>query len=253
LVIRAYLNQLTRSEFFTVMALGMSTVAGSVMILFAVLLDSVLDDVVGHIVGASMINAVGALYLSRLFVPETQTVADSSSQIELQYSSSMDALTRGTQDGLAMAVNVGAMLLVLISFVALGNMILAGLTGEETITIQSLLGFVFAPLAWLIGIPWDQAGAAGSLLGTKVVLNEIIAYVEFAANIDNFSEHSRLIMLYTLCGFANIGSLGILLGGLTILVPERKEEFLIIAPKSVLCGTLVNLITGAIVGLVFLI
>lgn len=253
LVIRAYLNQLTRSEFFTVMALGMSTVAGSVMILFAVLLDSVLDDVVGHIVGASMINAVGALYLSRLFVPETQTVADSSSQIELQYSSSMDALTRGTQDGLAMAVNVGAMLLVLISFVALGNMILAGITGEDTITIQSLLGFVFAPLAWLIGIPWDQAGAAGSLLGTKVVLNEIIAYVEFAANITTFSEHSRLIMLYTLCGFANIGSLGILLGGLTILVPERKEEFLIIAPKSVLCGTLVNLITGAIVGLVFLI
>jgi CNT family concentrative nucleoside transporter len=253
LVIRAYLNQLTRSEFFTVMALGMSTVAGSVMILFAVLLDSVLDDVVGHIVGASMINAVGALYLSRMFVPETQTVANSSSQIELQYSSSMDALTRGTQDGLAMAVNVGAMLLVLISFVALGNMILAGATGDDTITIQSLLGFVFAPLAWLIGIPWSEAGAAGSLLGTKVVLNEVIAYVQFAANTDAFSEHSRLIMLYALCGFANVGSLGILIGGLTILVPERKEEFLSIAPKSVLCGTLVNLLTGAIVGLVFLI
>jgi CNT family concentrative nucleoside transporter len=253
LVIRAYLNQLTRSEFFTVMALGMSTVAGSVMILFAVLLDSVLDDVVGHIVGASMINAVGALYLSHLFVPETQTVANSSSQIELQYSSSMDALTRGTQDGLAMAVNVGAMLLVLISFVALGNMILAGATGDDTITIQSLLGFVFAPLAWLIGIPWSEAGAAGSLLGTKVVLNEVIAYVQFAANTDAFSEHSRLIMLYALCGFANVGSLGILIGGLTILVPERKEEFLSIAPKSVLCGTLVNLLTGAIVGLVFLI
>lgn len=253
LVIRAYLNQLTRSEFFTVMALGMSTVAGSVMILFAVLLDSVLDDVVGHIVGASMINAVGALYLSHLFVPETQTVANSSSQIELQYSSSMDALTRGTQDGLAMAVNVGAMLLVLISFVALGNMILAGATGDDTITIQSLLGLVFAPLAWLIGIPWSEAGAAGSLLGTKVVLNEVIAYVQFAANTDAFSEHSRLIMLYALCGFANVGSLGILIGGLTILVPERKEEFLSIAPKSVLCGTLVNLLTGAIVGLVFLI
>jgi len=253
LVIRAYLNQLTRSEFFTVMALGMSTVAGSVMILFAVLLDSVLEDVVGHIVGASMINAVGALYLSRLFVPETQTVLDSSSQIELKYNSSMDALTRGTQDGLAMAVNVGAMLLVLISFVALGNLILAGVAGDDTITLQSLVGFVFAPLAWLIGIPWDQAEAAGSLLGTKIVLNEVIAYVDFAANTEVFSEHSRLIMLYALCGFANIGSLGILLGGLTILVPERKTEFLSIAPKSVVCGTLVNLITGAIVGLVNLI
>ena len=253
LVIRAYLNQLTRSEFFTVMSLGMSTVAGSVMILFAALLDPVMEDVVGHIVGASMINAVGALYLSRLFVPETQRISDSATKIELQYSSSMDALTRGTQDGLAMAVNVGAMLLVLISFVALGNMILAGLAGDDTITIQSLLGAVFAPLAWLIGIPWAEAGNAGSLLGTKVVLNEIIAYVEFAAMSEAFSAQSQLIMLYTLCGFANIGSLGILLGGLTILVPERKTEFLSIAPKSVLCGTLVNLITGAIVGLVFLI
>ena len=251
LVIRAYLRQLTRSEFFTVMALGMSTVAGSVMILFAALLGPIIDGVAGHIVGASMINAVGALYMARLFIPETQSLVASDSNIELKYSSSMDALTRGTQDGLAMAVNIGAMLLVLISFVALGNMILASVIGSETTTIQSLLGLVFAPLAWLIGIPWAEAGAAGSLLGTKVILNEIIAYVEFVEGADVFSEHSRLIMLYALCGFANIGSLGILLGGLTILVPERKDEFLSIAPKSVLCGTFVNLVTGAVVGLVF--
>jgi CNT family concentrative nucleoside transporter len=253
MVIRAYLSQLTRSEFFTVMSLGMATVAGTVMILFAALLGDILDGVVGHIVGASMINVIGALYLSRLFIPETQTIEIASSDISLSYDSSMDALTRGTQDGLAMAVNIGAMLLVLISFVALGNMILGGFTGTETLTIESILGFLFAPLAWLIGIPWEHAGLAGSLLGTKVVLNEVMAYVQFAASADLFTEHSRLIMLYALCGFANIGSLGILIGGLLVLVPERKNEYLSIAPKSVVCGTLVNLITGAIVGLVSLV
>ena len=240
MVIRAYLSQLTRSEFLTVMSLGMATVAGTVMILFAALLGDILDGVVGHIVGASMINVIGALYLSRLFIPETQTIEIASSDISLSYDSSMDALTRGTQDGLAMAVNIGAMLLVLISFVALGNMILGGFTGTETLTIESILGFLFAPLA-------------GSLLGTKVVLNEVMAYVQFAASADLFTEHSRLIMLYALCGFANIGSLGILIGGLLVLVPERKNEYLSIAPKSVVCGTLVNLITGAIVGLISLV
>ena len=253
LVIRAYLSQLTRSEFFTVMCLGMSTVAGSVMILFAALLGGVMDGIAGHIVGASMINAVGAIYLSRLFIPETKEVDISFAELELKYDSSMDALTQGTQDGMAMAVNVGAMLLVLISFVALGNIILAALTGNEALTIQSILGFVFAPLAWLVGIPWSEAGVAGSLLGTKVVLNEIMAYVQFSASAGVFSEHSRIIMLYALCGFANVGSLGILLGGLSVLIPQRKQEYLVIAPKSLLCGTLVNLLTGAIVGLVYLI
>ena len=253
MVIRAYLAQMTRSEFFTVMALGMSTVAGTVMILFASLLGELFDGVVGHIVGASMINAVGALYLSRLFIPETQTIETKTSSLDLEYQSSMDALTKGTQDGLAMAVNIGAMLLVLISFVALGNMILAGVTGNDAWTFEAILGMAFAPLAWLIGIPWSEAGPAGALLGTKVVLNEVIAYVQFSANADLFSEHSRMIMLYALCGFANLGSLGILLGGLSVLVPERKSEYLVIAPKSVVCGTLVNLITGAIVGLVYLI
>lgn len=253
LVIRAYLRELTRSEFFTIMTLGMSTVAGSVMILFATLLSNVMEGIIGHIVGASLINVVGALYLSRLFIPETQSNQIAADKVELKYESSMDALTRGTQDGLAMAVNIGAMLLVLISFVALGNMMLSAVTGNEETTFQALLGFVFAPLAWLIGIPWAEAGLAGSLLGTKVVLNELMAYIQFSANADMFSAHSRLILLYALCGFANLGSLGILLGGLSVLIPERKTEYLTIAPKAVVCGTLVNLITGAVVGLVYLI
>ena len=152
-----------------------------------------------------------------------------------------------------MAVNIGAMLLVLISFVALGNIILSGVTGDQTLTFELILGKLFAPLAWLIGLPWSEAGSAGALLGTKLVLNEVIAYVQFSASAELFSERSQMIMLYALCGFANLGSLGILLGGLSVLVPERKNEYLVIAPKSVVCGTLVNLITGAIVGLVYLI
>ena len=253
MVIRAYLTQMTRAEFFAVMALGMSTVAGSVMILFAALLGDLIDGVVGHIVGASMINAVGALYLSRLFIPETQVIETDKLVLTLKYESSMDALTKGTQDGLSMAVNIGAMLLVLISFVALGNMILSGVTGDQALTFELILGKLFAPLAWLIGLPWSEAGSAGAFLGTKLVLNEVIAYVQFSASAELFSERSQMIMLYALCGFANLGSLGILLGGLSVLVPERKSEYLVIAPKSVVCGTLVNLITGAIVGLVYLI
>ena len=253
MVIRAYLTQMTRAEFFAVMALGMSTVAGSVMILFAALLGDLIDGVVGHIVGASMINAVGALYLSRLFIPEKQVIETDKLVLTLKYESSMDALTKGTQDGLSMAVNIGAMLLVLISFVALGNIILSGVTGDQTLTFELILGKLFAPLAWLIGLPWSEAGFAGALLGTKLVLNEVIAYVQFSASAELFSERSQMIMLYALCGFANLGSLGILLGGLSVLVPERKNEYLVIAPKSVVCGTLVNLITGAIIGLVYLI
>ncbi len=251
LVIRAYLAGLTRSEFFTVMTLGMSTVAGSVMVLFASILDGILPGIIGHILGASMLNMIGAIYISRLLIPETEETASGQSSIDLAYSSSMDALTQGTKDGLSLAVNVGAMLLVLVSFVALLNILLGNFViGGQGVSIEQLLGWCFAPIAWLIGIPWSEAVPAGALLGTKLVLNELVAFIQLAQNSDLFSPQSRLILLYALCGFANIGSLGILLGGLAVLVPERKEEYLKIAPRSVLSGTMVTLVTGAIVALV---
>ena len=251
LVIRAYLAGLTRSEFFTVMTLGMSTVAGSVMVLFASILEGVLPGIIGHILGASMINMIGAIYISRLLIPETQDTQSDDSRIDLTYSSSMDALSQGTKDGLSLAVNVGAMLLVLVSFVALANILLSNfIINGESFSIEQLLGWFFAPIAWLIGIPWSEAMPAGALLGTKLVLNELMAFIQLAQNSELFSPQSRLILLYALCGFANIGSLGILLGGLAILVPERKEEYLKIAPRSVLSGTVVTLVTGAIVALV---
>ena len=251
LVIRAYLAGLSRSELFTVMTLGMSTVAGSMLVLYASILQGLIPGIVGHIITASLINIVGAIYLSRLMIPEQASAVSSDLAVDMGYISTVDALTRGTRDGLMLAVNVGAMLLVLISLVALVNGLLSVITVfDAPMSIERALGWLFAPAAWLLGIPWSEAPAAGTLLGTKLALNELIAYIQLAQQGDGFAPATRQILLYALCGFANLGSLGILLGGLAILVPERREEVLAIAPRSIISGTLVTLNTAALVGLV---
>ena len=253
LVIRAYLARLSRSELFTVMTLGMSTVAGSMLVLYASILQGLIPGIVGHIITASLINIVGAIYVSRLMIPEDSAAVSSDSAVDMGYISTVDALTRGTRDGLMLAVNVGAMLLVLISLVALVNGLLSGISVfDGPMSLERGLGWLFAPAAWLLGIPWSEAPSAGTLLGTKLVLNELIAYIQLVQQGDNFSPASQQILLYALCGFANLGSLGILLGGLAILVPERREEVLEIAPRSIVSGTLVTLISAALVGLVSL-
>ncbi len=250
LVIRAYLRNLSRTEYFTVMTFGMSTVAGSVMILYASVLKDMLPGVVGHILSASLLNIIGAIYVARIMYPAPTEAATHVDADSLGYDSFMDAVTRGTTDGLNLAVNVGAMLLVLISLVAITNGLLGWLPfADGELTLQSLLGWVLSPIAWLIGIPWADATQAGALLGTKFVLNELVAYIDLASIQHDLAPESRLILLYALCGFANFGSLGILLGGLHILVPERRQETLKIAPKSLISGTIVTLISGAIVGL----
>ena len=251
LVIRAYLAGLSRSELFTVMTLGMSTVAGSMLVLYASILQGLIPGIVGHIITASLINIVGAIYVSRLMIPEQSAAVSSDLAVDMGYISTVDALTRGTRDGLMLAVNVGAMLLVLISLVALVNGLLSVITvADAPMSLERALGWLFAPAAWLLGIPWSEAPAAGTLLGTKLALNELIAYIQLAQQGDGFAPATRQILLYALCGFANLGSLGILLGGLAILVPERREEVLAIAPRSIISGTLVTLITAALVGLV---
>jgi CNT family concentrative nucleoside transporter len=253
LVIRAYLKNLSRSELFVVLTCGMSTVAGSIMVLYANVLGPVIDGALGHILIASVINVIGAVVIARIMIPSELTTEGGDLADALDYHSVMDAVTRGTADGLRLAVNVAAMLIVLISLVALVNAILAPIViGEDSLTLQRALGWVFAPIAWLIGIPWVESLQAGSLLGTKVVLNELVAFIELAALEEDFSAHSRLIMTYALCGFANFGSLGIMLGGLTTLIPERRELILELAPKSLISGFLVTCVTGAIVGLVSL-
>ena len=250
MIIRAYLTKLTRSEFFTVMTCGMSTVAGSVMIIYANTLSEIIPGAIGHIVVGAVLNIVGAIYVSRLIVPEDSTPTHSDKFEDLGYSSTMDAITRGTQDGLKLALNIGGMLLVIISLVALVNGVLGLLEiSGEPLSLQRMLGWLFSPLAWLIGVPWSEAHLAGNLMGSKIVLNEMIAFIELAALGNDLSENSRLVLLYALCGFANFGSLGILIGGLSTHVPERKKDYLSLAPKSLISGNVVTFITASLVGL----
>ena len=250
MIIRAYLTKLTRSEFFTVMTCGMSTVAGSVMIIYANTLSDIIPGAIGHIVVGSVLNIVGAIYVSRIIVPEDSTPTSTDKFEDLGYSSTMDAITRGTQDGLKLALNIGGMLLVIISLVALVNGVLGLLEiSGEPLSLQRMLGWLFSPLAWLIGVPWSEAHLAGNLMGSKIVLNEMIAFIELAALGNDLSENSRLVLLYALCGFANFGSLGILIGGLSTLVPERKADYLSLAPKSLISGNVVTFITASLVGL----
>ena len=255
LVIRAYLERVSRSELFTVMTCGMATVAGSIMVLYANVLLDVIPGALGHILAASVLNVVGAVVLSRVFIPGEVSPARVQAEQSLSYSSTMDAITRGTGDGLRLAVNVGAMLVVLVSLVALVNQLL-GLVQvyDAPLTLERLLGWAFAPVAWLIGIPWQDAQAAGALLGSKLVLNELVAFLQLAGlGEGDLSAPSRLVMMYALCGFANFGSLGIMLGGLTTLVPERRGEILNLGLKSLMLGTIVNLNTGAVVALTSLV
>ncbi|MDZ7825902.1 MAG: nucleoside transporter C-terminal domain-containing protein [Gammaproteobacteria bacterium] len=199
-----------------------------------------------------MISAPAAILFGLIMVP-AEAGTDSGSAVSVHYDSTMDAVTRGTGDGIRLVANVLAMLVVFVALVALVNMVL-GIAPEiagEPLTLQRLLGWLFAPVAWLIGIPWAEASTAGSLLGTKLVLNELIAYLDLAAlPADALSGRSVLILAYALCGFANLGSVGILVGGLLAMVPERRPEILALAPRSLISGTLATLTTGAVVGLV---
>ena len=250
LVIRAYLKSLTRSELFVVITCGMSTVAGSIMALYAIILTPVIDGALGHVLIASVINVVGAVMIARIMIPEqAQTGGDLAAA--LRYESIMDAISRGTTDGLRLVANVAATVIVLVSLVALGNYALGALTVfGEPLALERITGWALAPIAWLIGVPWAEATQAGALLGTKVILNELIAYLQFAESGANLSAQTRIILTYALCGFTNFGSFGILIGGLGVLVPERRGELLRLAPRTLIAGTLVSCLTGAVAGLV---
>ncbi|MDA1075713.1 MAG: nucleoside:proton symporter [Proteobacteria bacterium] len=255
LVVRAYLAKMSRSELFTLMTCGMSTVAGSIMVLYATQLAGVVDGALGHILAASVLNVIGAVAISRIMIPPGPDVVAEDVADTLSYSSNMDAITRGTTDGLRLAVNVGAMVIVLVSLVALVNGLLGVIEiAGAKLTLERAMGWAFSPIAWLMGIPWSEAITAGALLGTKLILNELLAYIQMSGLSDaDLGERSRLIMTYGLCGFANFGSLGIMLGGLSTLVSERRSELLELGPKTLISGTIVTCVTGAIVGAVSLI
>lgn len=253
LFIRPYMAKLTRAELFIVMTGGMAGIAGTVLVLHATILKPLIPDVAGHLLIASVLGAPAAILISELMVPETQ---DGGTQGELEdpppvAASTMDAVTKGTTVGLELLLNIVAMLLVLVALVHLANALLSLVPeiGGAPVTLQRALGLIMAPVCWLMGLPWTEAVTAGELMGIKTILNEFIAYVELSKlPPDALSERSRLIMLYALCGFANFGSLGIMIGGLTAMAPERRDEIVALGPRTIVSGTLATCVIGAIVG-----
>lgn len=252
LFIKPYLNRLTRSELFMVMTGGMAGIAGTVFVLYAALLRPVIPEASAHLLVASVLSAPAALLIARLIVPETAkfTKADDAS-IGPVANSSMDAIVRGTQSGLELYLSILASLIVLVALVWISNAILGALPDVfgSALSLQRILGWIMAPITWLMGVPWSEAAAAGQLMGVKTVLNEMLAYLEMAAAPrDVMSDRTRLIMTYALCGFANFASLGIMITGLGAMAPERRDDILSLGGKSLLSGTLTTCLLGAIAG-----
>jgi CNT family concentrative nucleoside transporter len=253
LFIRPYLASLTRSELFIVMTGGMAGIAGTVLVIYATILGPLIPDAAGHLVVASVLGAPAAILISLIMVPETSEkrtggVLAADGPVA---SSTMDAIVRGTAAGLELLLNICAMLIVLIALVHLVNAIIGLLpdVAGAPITLQRLLGIVMAPVTWLMGVPWAQAPTAGSLMGIKTILNEFIAYVELSkVPAGALDERSRLIMLYAMCGFANFGSLGIMIAGLATMAPERRGDVISLGGKSIVSGTLATCLMGAMVG-----
>jgi CNT family concentrative nucleoside transporter len=248
MLVRPYLGGLSRPDLFVVMTAGLATVSGNTMVLYAIFLDGVVPDPIGQLLTASVISAPAAVLVARLMLPAQGSETEPPPPAERAYSGSMEALARGTADGLAVMLGVIAALVVFTALVALLNMAIAPATG---FTLQALVGFAMRPLAFAMGIPWDQAAEAGRLLGIKTVINEFVASLEFGrsggAGLD---ARARVILAYALCGFANPASLGIMLAGMSTLCPERRADFAALGPGAVLSGTLACLMTGAAVGVV---
>lgn len=251
LLVRPYLARMTRGELFAVMTCGMATIAGTVMALYASLLSTIVPDAMGHILTASLVATPGAILIAELMVPAGASSTAATLDTETQSGSSMEAITRGTLAGVELLIHIAALLVVFVALASLVNALL-GLLPEAAgapLTLQRLLGWLMAPAVWLIGIPWHEASTAGALMGTKTVLNELIAYVDLAQlPAEALSERSRLLMTYALCGFANLGSLGILIGGLGAMAPERRAEIIALGPRAVVSGTLSTLLCAAVVG-----
>lgn len=255
LFIRPYLAKLTRSELFVVMVGGMAGIAGTVMVLYAAILGAAIPGAFGHILAASVAGAPAAILIGRIMVPDAGG-APTGAAVDLhgmEADSTMDAVARGTTAGIELLINVVAMLVVLVALVHLANAMLSLLPAiaGAPITLERVLGIVMAPITWLMGVPWSEAATAGRLMGIKTVLNEFLAYLALSKTPpEALGERSRLIMLYALCGFANFGSLGIMIGGLSALCPERRAEIAALGIKSLVAGTLCTCLLGAIVGVI---
>ncbi|MBF0394646.1 MAG: nucleoside:proton symporter [Alphaproteobacteria bacterium] len=250
LLVRPYLARMSRGELFVVMTVGMATIAGTVMVLYATFLTGVVPNAIGHLLTASLISVPAALMVAKLMIPDDTRTKGAPGDSRL-YHGALDAVTRGTQDGLSLWLGILAMMIVLIALVHLANAALGLLPALDgaPLSLQRMLSWVMMPLVWLTGLPWAEAEAGAKLMATKTVLNELIAYLDLSRlPPEALSDRSRLIMTYSLCGFANFGSLGILLAGMTAMAPERREDILGLGMPSLVSGTLTTLLTGAVIG-----
>ena len=256
LFIRPYLMRLTRGELFVVMVGGMASIAGTVMVLYASIVARIVPDAFGHILIASLLSAPVTVLVGRIMLPDLAGTATAGElgPLEPVAESTMDAVVKGTVAGLELLLNIVAMLIVLIALVALANAAL-GLLPDflgAPLKLERVLGWIMAPVCWLMGIPWAEATTAGALMGVKTVLNEFIGYVQLASVPDGaLSPRSRLIMLYAMCGFANFGSVGIMIGGLSTMAPDRRSEIAGLGMKSLVAGTLATCFMGAMVGTLY--
>ena len=253
LFVRPYLEKMTRSELFTLMTAGMATIAGTVMVLYASILGDVIPGVMGHILTASIISVPAAVTVAKIMVPETGSPTGGQLVVANPDAGSMDAVTRGTLQGVELLINIVAMLVVLVALVHLVNTVLVGVfpdMGGRPLNLQRVLGGVMAPIVWFMGVPWAEAPVAGGLMGVKTILNEFLAYLELSRLAPGtLSDRSMLIMTYAMCGFANPGSLGIMIGGMGTMAPGRRGEIVALGFRSVVAGTLATCMTGAVVGI----
>jgi CNT family concentrative nucleoside transporter len=252
LLVRPYLGQFSRSELFSVMTAGMATTSISLMVVYAMILEGTVTDPIAHILTASIISVPAAITISRILIPHIGDQTSGHLVVPYQFSGSMEAITQGTSDGMRLYMNILAMLIVFLAIVALANSLLSLLPtiGGETMSLQLLLGYLLAPLAWCIGIPWEEAIPAGALLGKKTILNEIVAFIGLAELPKGIlSVKSDLIMTYALAGFANFSSIAIQIGGIGTMVPERKQEIISLGVKAMIAGTIASCMSGSIIGI----
>lgn len=249
ILIRPYISSMTKSELMTVMVGGFATVAGSVMALYVSWLNNI-PSIAGHLLAASVMSAPAALMIAKIIYPETEkpkTIDSKNIDVNTTDTNAMDAIGRGATDGMKLAANVAAMLIAFISMVAMVNFIL----GYANTSLQEILGFIFKPIAWTMGIPWDEAKIVGTLMGEKIVLTELIAFGDLSNFIEQnlLSERSSIITSYALCGFANFGSIGIQLGGIGAMAPERRNDLSNLVIKAMIGGALASWLTASIAGI----
>ena len=254
LLVRPYLSSMTRHELLILMTVGMSTIAGSVMVVYTTMLTPIYGfGLIGHFLTASLISVPAGIMFANMMIPSEVKTDFPEGESSKMYTSTVDALTQGTKNGLEIFLSVIAMLIVVMALVFLVNSILGvfpDINGSQ-ITIERILGFIFAPLTWFMGIPWEESLMAGQLLGVKTALNEFVAYLYLSdSETYNLSDKSRLIMLYALCGFANFSSVGILLSGMSAMIPERRDDLISVTGKALWAALLASCMTGFIVGII---